>query len=237
MIKIEKVDVYGFEPALRGMRNAKKSWRKSDSYRCTRGARCEGCPNDYMCNVFMENTRQPLIIGKKDHELATKLVRAGSEHAKFKRDIDVWLDITAPLAWWREWDTYHVGMDKNSCSTMHSLTDEEFKISDWAIEELLEVEDEDDKECVELINRWVDLMNRRRSKWFTKGKHIGDKLWWKIKKMNFDYYNLKATLKVNYQTLSRMYHQRKNHLAPEWKEFCKWIKTLPYSEFITGEVG
>lgn len=223
MIKIECTHVDGWVSAIRGMRNPMNSWEQSDS---TWG--CESL--DCICESCVEDCgwcgNQPnYIIGEKDLDLMKRLVKAGSDHSKFMRMITVTCDITAPLYWWKEFDTYKVGTVRNSCSTMHKIHAKEFTKDDFSYENVL-----DD---VATINASLGRLNYARSKYLeTKDKRY----WYSMIQILPSSYNQKATVQINYAVLRNMYHGRKNHKLDEWSiGFCNWIKTLPYSELITGE--
>lgn len=228
MIKIEKVDVYGFEPALRGMRNPKKSWDKSDSQYCNAAANCEVCffcdaePNK--CNnLSLDN----LGIGKSDHELAMKLVKAGSEHAKFRRMIAVWVDITAPRYFWTEFDTYKISTVSNSESTMHTIHKKPFELDDFSHEKC-----EGRIQLTFALEGTIKVLNKLREDYLENN----DKdTWYQMIQLLPQSYNQKRTIFLSYEVLANMYRQRKSHKLDEWRDFCEWIETLPYSEFITGE--
>lgn len=228
MIKIENTDVYGFEAAIWGMRNPWNSWEKSDSY---------------YTYIEDEHTLQrapfEFFVGENDLELMKKLVKAGSDHSKFMRMINVTVDITAPRYWWAEADTYKVGTVRNSCSTMHTITSKEFELDDFSHEHLV-------PEAVDFLTDIVDMLNNARYayvNWDTEKDKIcidiDDKkdLWWHIIQLLPSSYNQRATVQMNYAVLRNMYHSRKNHKLDEWREFCKWIESLPYSELITGGNG
>jgi hypothetical protein len=207
MIKIENVDVYGFETAIRGMRNPLNSWDKSDS----------------QFNVDYNSTG--VWIGANDLTLMKNLVKAGSDHSKFMRMITVTLDITAPLYWWKEADTYKVGTVRNSCSTMHKIHSKKFTIDDFSCEHL-------EYKWWHTLDRFINLLNEAREAFIeTKDKRY----WWQIIQLLPSSYNQRATVQLNYAVLRNMYHSRKNHKLDEWREFCKFVETLPYSELITGE--
>jgi hypothetical protein len=201
MIEIKKTDVFGWESAIRGMRNPMNSWDKSDS-------------------VF---TMGDNFIGETDLSLMKKLVKAGSDHSKFMRMINVTCDITAPLYWWKEYDTYKVGTVANSCSTMHKIHDKEFTLDDFSHEHLL-------PGPKELLVDIIDMLNAARV-WYLDGKNKDD--WWQMIQLLPTSYNQKRTVQLNYAVLRNMYHSRKNHKLDEWHVFCKWIEGLPYSEIIT----
>ncbi|MBO5909359.1 MAG: hypothetical protein J6Q67_06260 [Clostridia bacterium] len=206
MIKFEHTDVYGWEAAIRGMRNPMNSWDKSDTKYYDRGG------------VF----RVP-IIGKNDYGLMTKLAAGGSVHAKYRRMITVTVDITAPLYWWKEFDTYKVGTVANSCSTMHKIHDKEFTIKDFSWEHL-------NNYCLAMMDGIIGLLNYYREKFLeTKQKDY----WWQMIQLLPSSYNQTRTVLLNYEVLVGMYKDRKEHKLDEWRELCKWIEGLPYSKIIT----
>lgn len=211
MIKIENVEVVGFAAAIRGMRNPMNSWSKSDSCFCPNEPCCEG-------NCSM-------MIGPKDLDLMKRLRNAGTDHRKFMRMIAVYVDITAPLYWWKEYDTYKVGTVANSCSTMHKIHDRELTLDDFSYEHLTPW-----NETV-LANLIVELNANRDRYLQTKEKED----WWQMIQLLPSSYNQKRTVMFNYEVLANMYKSRKDHKLDEWRNFCSWIKTLPYSELITGE--
>ena len=215
MIKIENTNEYGFKAAIRGMRNSWNSWEKSDSY-----------------STYIEDEhtlqRAPFefFIGENDLELMKKLVKAGSDHSKFMRMINVTVDITAPMYWWKEFDTYKVGTVRNSCSTMHKITEKEFTLDDFSFEHCYDNEGD--------IPYLVTMLNQLRIDYIK----TGDKnLWYSIIQLLPSSYNQRATIQLNYAVLRNMYHARKNHPLDEWHDFCHWIESLPYSELITGGHG
>ena len=221
MIKFENTEVAGWQAALRGMRNPMNSWEQSDSgYGCIDKI-CKSCSFDHN---WCGNTGE-YKIGERDLDLMKRLVRAGSDHSKFMRMIIVTCDITAPLYWWKEFDTYKVGTVRNSCSTMHKIHAKEFTAEDFSYENVL-----DD---VATIDYSLGRLNYARSKYLkTKDKRY----WYSMIQFLPSSYNQKATVQINYAVLRNMYHGRKNHKLDEWSVgFCNWIKTLPYSELITGE--
>lgn len=216
-IKIENVDVFGWEASIRGLRSPMNSWDKSDSGMCN--DKLEKCESYVDCNVMGK-----FCIGYNDLELMQSLVKAGSDHSKFMRMINVTIDITAPLYWWKEFDTYKVGTVRNSCSTMHKIADKEFTLDDFSHEHLLECGFNNSLIYV------IQCLNSWREKYLeTKDK----KYWWQMIQLLPSSYNQRATVQLNYAVLRNMYHSRKNHKLDEWIEFCKWIETLPYSELIT----
>ena len=204
MIEISNALVTGFEAAIRGMRNPMNSWKQSDSlFNGYVGI------NDY--------------IGKKDLELMKKLSKAGNDHGKFLRMINVSLDINAPLYWWKEFDTYKVGTVANSCSTMHKIHSKEFTVADFSHDHL----EENALECLSFVEGWL---NYYRNKFIETGNKD---YWWQIIQLLPSSYNQKRTVVLNYAVLKNMYHARKEHKLDEWREFCKWIESLPYSQIIT----
>lgn len=211
MIKIENLDVYGWEAAIRGMRNPMNSWDKMDSGRC----------------VYNDDDPDYYHIGDNDLKLMKTLVKAGSDHSKFMRMINVTVDITAPLYWWKEMDTYKVGTVANSCSTMHKIADKEFTLDDFSCEHLL-------PETMREFERIIVYLNAIRRA-YVEGGRKNKKMWWQMIQLLPSSYNQRRTVQLNYAVLRNMYHSRKFHKLDEWLAFCEWIKTLPYSELITME--
>ena len=221
MIKIENTDIYGWEAAIRGMRNPYGSWDKSDS--------------DYWEKFYPWGweefypwgaTREFIIIGKNDLKLMRSLAKAGNDHAKFARMINVTCDITAPLYWWKEFDTYKVGTVANSCSTMHGITEKEFTLDDFSTEHLV-------PRMKEVLGLTIFTLNACRGIYIkTKEKNW----WWQIIQLLPSSYNQKRTVQLNYQVLWSMYQARKNHKLDEWREFCKWVEGLQYFKEIFLEV-
>ena len=223
MIKIENVVLPTSEQwraIILGMRNPMNSWEKSDSkYIAPRGG-----------------VRLPLVysVGPNDRALMMKLCNAGTDHRKFMRMITVYIDVTAPLYLFKEFDTYKVGTVANSCSTMHKVHAKEFTIEDFSHEHLMlyEVDGEICRDFKDTLECVIDDLNVARKLYLkTKDK----KYWWQIIQLLPSSYNQKRTIMLNYEVLSNMYHSRKNHKLDEWRDFCSWVETLPYSELITGE--
>lgn len=210
MIKIEKTDTYGWESAIRGMRNPMNSWDKSDSI--------FGGKFSY---GLWDNV--PVSIGENDLDLMKRLAKAGSDHRKYLRMIMVSADITAPLYWWKEYDTYKIGTVANSCSTMHKIHTRDLTLRDFSHEYL-------DDEMKDLLKTVITYINCCRA-YYESNKHIGE--WYQMIQMLPSSYNQKRTVMLNYEVLRNMYHSRRNHKLDEWHEFCYWIKDLPYSELIT----
>jgi hypothetical protein len=242
MIKLEKTDVYGWEAAIRGMRNAMNSWDKSDS--------------DWEFvedpSIINPNVEIKFVIGDNDLKLIKSLVKSGDDHGKVARYIEVYVDITAPFYWWKEFRTYRKGrkfmddgdelldpddfemhIETNSCSTMHKIHAKEFTLDDFSHEHLVdEFENAGTwKYCLAVV---IGHLNHAREKFLkTKDK----KYWYQMIQLLPSSYNQKRTVKLNYQVLKNMYRARKNHKLDEWRQFCDWIRSLPYSEIITGEVS
>lgn len=212
MIKIENVEAMGWEAVIRGMRNPMNSWEKSDSYR-------DGCGRTPLCYKSKDYT-----IGSKDLDLMTRLRNAGTDHRKFMRMITVYMDITAPLYWWKEFDTYKVGTVANSCSTMHTITDKEFTVDDFSCEHL-------GYQSTRVLKNVIKVMNDFREE-FLKD-HEKDN-WWQMIQLLPSSYNQRRTVMLNYEVLANIYKSRCNHKLDEWRELCTWIDDLPYSELITG---
>lgn len=236
MLKIENFEVTGWEAALRGMRNPKNSWNKSD----TMIVDVPDTPRlDYSGNVVevIPAHKQVVIryedkkwdgIGEKDIRLMTTLCNAGTDHRKFMRMIIVYLDITAPLYYWKEFDTYKVGTVANSCSTMHKIADKEFTLEDFSCEHLQNSWLAHLKETIRLLNEARDAYNwcntDAKKEW-----------WWQMIQLLPSSYNQRRTVMLNYEVLANMYKSRRNHKLDEWHTFCDWIEKLPYSELITSK--
>ena len=241
MIKITDTQVFGWEAAIRGMRNPLESWDKSDSFwQCV----------DY--DSLNENDIYEYEIGPNDLGLMKRLCKAGTDHRKFMRMIVVYVDILAPLYWWKEFDTYKVGTVANSCSTMHCIHKKEFDISDFSFDHLInDWYDLDHADCVitsepdsngqgpsyyfdphSVLEVLISMLNKARGLYLkTKDK----KYWWQMIQLLPTSYNQKRTVMLNYEVLANIYKSRKDHKLDEWHDFCDWIRELPYSELITGE--
>lgn len=228
MIKFANTEVLGWEHAVRGMRNPLNSWEKSDSWFSIHS------------NVLWE-------AGPNDLDLMKRLRNAGTDHRKFMRMLTVYVDILAPLYWWKEFDTYKVGTVANSCSTMHTIHKKEFTLDDFSTDHLIDEgaasTDEYGRPYAPRISNSVGLlcetirtMNYYRDKYINARKDDNKKrYWWQMIQLLPTSYNQKRTVMMNYEVLANMYKSRKDHKLDEWHEFCDWIKELPYSEFITGE--
>ena len=226
MLKIENFEVLGWEHAIRGMRNPMNSWEKSDSFLC-RDDDISPCPEDCSfrgkCPVY--GTEDFFVLGPNDYTLMKNLRNAGTDHRKFMRMITVYVDITAPLYWWKEFDTYKVSTTSNSCSTMHKIADKKFTPDDFSTEHLV------GKSFAALKNT-IEVMNLEREHYLaTKDKDC----WWQMIQLLPQSYNQKRTIMLNYEVLATIYRQRKGHKLDEWRDFCKWIEQLPYSELITDK--
>ena len=226
MLKIENAEIMGWEHAIRGMRNPKNSWVNSDSGVCaTHGpAHCADCVyTDCHADDFEISTKY--ILGSNDLNLMTTLRNAGTDHRKFMRMITVYLDITAPLYWWKEFDTYKVGMVANSCSTMHKIHAKEFTLDDFSHEHLLGIAKDDLYGTTAVLNHFRKLYIETKDK----------KYWWQLIQLLPSSYNQKRTVMLNYEVLANIYKSRRHHKLDEWHTLCDWIERLPYSELITGK--
>lgn len=236
MLKIENFEVTGWEAALRGMRNPKNSWNKSD----TMIVDVPDTPRlDYSGNVVevIPAHKQVVIryedkkwegIGEKDIRLMTTLCNAGTDHRKFMRMIIVYLDITAPLYYWKEFDTYKVGTVANSCSTMHKIAAKEFTLEDFSCEHL-------ENSWLAHLKETIRLLNDARDAYNWCNTDAKKEWWWQMIQLLPSSYNQKRTVMLNYEVLANMYKSRRNHKLDEWHTFCEWIESLPYSELITGK--
>ena len=220
MINITNIITPSYEQwmvAIKGMRNPMNSWDKIDSK--------ENTCNDISCDNCSEIYSQ-IELGKNDYDLMKRLTLAGTEHSKFLRMLPVMMDITAPLYWWKEFDTYKVGTVANSCSTMHKIADKEFTLDDFSVENLYEdVIDRPFKDIIDCLNFFRGLYIQNNDK--------DD--WWQMIQLLPSSYNQKRTVFLNYAVLANMYHQRKGHKLDEWNDFCNMIEKFPYSEFITKD--
>ena len=236
MIRIEKTEVLGWEASIRGMRNPMNSWDKSDSELCSGADGFEDCHvnaagvcprhNDFRHDIF--------CVGQKDLDLMKRLRASGTDHRKFMRMITVYVDITAPLYWWKEFDTYKVGTVANSCSTMHKIHSKEFTLNDFSHEHLTPA-------ASGTLSSVVERLNFARKE-FLKGREESDfgmpsakDYWWDMIQLLPSSYNQKRTVMLNYEVLANIYKSRKNHKLDEWHDLCRWIEGLPYSELITCE--
>lgn len=239
MIKIENVETFGWEATIRGMRNPKNSWEKSDSGICPNGTEFGYCYLDHRKYCQRRNTDDPAFcIGPKDLDLMTRLRNAGTDHRKFMRMITVYVDITAPLYWWKEFDTYKVGTVTDSCSTMHKIHAKEFELDDFSHEHIINSVSMGAQEIevrispMQALLTTIECLNSYRKLYLeTKDK----KYWWQLIQLLPSSYNQRRTIMLNYEVLANIYKSRRNHKLDEWRELCAWIETLPYSELITGK--
>lgn len=229
MIKFEKTEVWGWEHAIRGMRNPLNSWERSDSYPAVDCGKCgiidrEGIchPKEHDCTPY-----ECYAIGDNDKDLMTRLIRGGAPHRKFLRQIFVSVDITAPLYWWKEFDTYKVGTTANSCSTMHKIHAKEFELADFSTEHLSPL-------SINTLKSVIDVMNFERKHYVAcKDKDC----WWQMIQLLPSSYNQKRTVTMTYENLLNMLEYRRGHKLDEWRMFCDWILTLPYGSLLKEGVG
>lgn len=227
MIKIEHTDVYGFDSAIRGMRNPMNSWSKSDSLHCCEtDSNCADCGYDNV-NGIPCPFGNPVVVGKNDLDLMKRLSKAGNDHGKFLRMINVTCDITAPLYWWKEFDTYKIGTVANSCSTMHKIHAKEFTLDDFSHEHLKPTSIKMLEQIVEMLNDWREQ--------YSVNSNIQKDYWWQMIQLLPSSYNQKRTVQLNYQVLKSMYFARRNHKLDEWHTLCEWMETLPYFKEIVLE--
>ena len=229
MIKFENTEVRGWVSAIRGMRNPMNSWEKSDS-----GWSPDWPRDNYIFVDEDTDNYLELAIGPNDQKLMTALRNAGTDHRKFMRMITVYVDITAPLYWWKEFDTYKVGTVANSCSTMHKIADKEFTLEDFSCEHLISDETIPCRvySAKSMMEATVNNLNTFRKLYLeTQDK----KYWWQMIQLLPSSYNQRRTVMLNYEVIANIYKSRKNHKLDEWSfGFIEWIRSLPYSELITG---
>ena len=246
MLKIENTEVMGWEAAIKGMRNPMNSWEKSDSGYCEthEPAHCSDCEYIKCCHADEADIATKYIVGPNDLDLMIRLHNAGTDRRKFMRMITVYLDITAPLYWWKEFDTYKVGTVANSCSTMHKIAAKAFTLEDFSHEHLgvtIPAEKNDGEECYQ--NLWLESLkaiitnlNIARSYYSTeKDSELKKAYWWQMIQLLPSSYNQRRTVMLNYEVLANIYKSRRNHKLDEWHTFCDWIEELPFSELITGK--
>lgn len=211
---------------IEGMRNPLNSWDKSDSERCEDKENCDGCTRKEECdNHFI--SKKELILGPNDVNLMKKLAKAGTDHRKFMRIMPVYVRITAPLYWWKEFDTYKVGTVSNSCSTMHKIQDKEFTIEDFSCEHL-------ENSWLANLKETIKLLNEARGAYNWCNTDAKKEWWWQMIQLLPSSYNQTRNVMLNYEVLANIYHSRKNHKLDEWRDFCKWIEEkVPYSWLIT----
>ena len=241
MLKIENFEVMGWEHAIRGMRNPMNSWEKSDS---------EWVPQ---FDTVQGPVSGEFVIGPNDYTLMKKLRNAGTDHRKFMRMITVYLDITAPLYWWKEFKSYRAGrkfgdhepdiidpellemdIETNSCSTMHKIHAKEFTLEDFSCEHLFDTPESEFNDSMDVLKEVIDILNLYRGR-FVKNPHRKD-YWWQLIQLLPSSYNQRRTVMLNYEVLANIYKSRRNHKLDEWHVFCEWIENLPYAELITDKV-
>lgn len=233
MIKIENTEIVGWEAAIRGMRNPLNSWEKSDSgYGCGNDKEyfCDKCSSSFHC----PSREKTYNIGPNDLDLMKRLRNAGTDHRKFMRMITVYVDITAPLYWWKEFDTYKVGTVANSCSTMHKIHAKEFTLEDFSCEHLFDTPESEFNDSMDVLKEVTDILNLYRDH-FVKNPYRKD-YWWQLIQLLPSSYNQRRTVMLNYEVLANIYKSRRNHKLDEWHVFCEWIENLPYAELITDKV-
>lgn len=218
---------------IEGMRNPMNSWDKSDSERCEDKEYCDGCTRKEECDNHYISKKE-LVLGPNDVNLMRKLANAGTDHRKFMRMMPVYVRITAPLYWWKEFDTYKVGTVANSCSTMHKIQEKKFTIEDFSCEHL---------NRIGTFTLWetIDSLNIARNLYLEGGEYKGEyyepkdkQVWWQMIQLLPSSYNQTRNVMLNYEVLANIYHSRNNHKLDEWRNFCKWIEEkVPYSWLIT----
>ena len=224
MIKIEDVEVVGIRKAIKGMRNAMNSWEKRDSSLLfCHEIICALCPYESLDSIECDN-KSHFIIGEADMKLCKNLIKAGSPDRKFLRMIHVQADVTAPLYWWKEYDTYKVGTVANSCSTMHTIHKRDLTLDDFSYEHLIPV-------ALDCLNETIKTINTARQ--FVVDMKLKED-WWQMIQLLPSSFNQMRTIDLDYETLFSIYRQRKNHKLDEWRDFCKWIETLPYMKEFLG---
>lgn len=239
MLTIETVETYGWAAAIRGMRNPKNSWDRTDSHPCLEAdwsGDCAMVMNDDEPAKDCDPDKYHFCVGENDFKLMQTLAAAGQDHGKFLRMITVTLDITAPLYWWKEFDTYKVGTVANSCSTMHKIHAKEFTLDDFSHEHLMANCDNHEakiyaESAMDVLTRTVATLNVYRDMFLqTSDKRY----WWQLIQLLPSSFNQRRTVQLNYAVLKNIYNARKGHRLDEWHTLCDWIESLPYSELITG---
>lgn len=225
---------------IEGMRNPMNSWENSDSYPGYDCSSCGKIERDGFCSKVSPERAHcqdyyGFELGNYDHSLMQRLSNAGTEHRKYMRMMPVYVRITAPLYWWKEFDTYKVGTVANSCSTMHKIAEKEFTLEDFSCEHLNRI-------GTSTLWEMIDILNTARTLYLEGGDYKGEhyhakdkQVWWQMIQLLPSSYNQTRNVKLNYEVLANIYRQRKNHKLDEWREFCKWIETLPYSELIADQ--
>lgn len=256
MLKIENTEVLGWEHAIRGMRNPMNSWDKSDSGHCQLDL-LRDCRTCVHRGTGYPSCMSHFDVGPNDFDLMLRLRNAGTDHRKFMRMITVYLDITAPLYWWKEFDTYKVGTVANSCSTMHKIAAKEFTLEDFSYEHLIQTEvgmqnnlyidcsGVHDESSVYtpfgVLCLTIEMLNVCRERYLAACKTEAETgfsakdIWWQMIQLLPTSYNQRRTVMLNYEVLANIYKSRRNHKLDEWHTLCDWIESLPYSQLITGK--
>ena len=254
MLKIEHTVVFGWEAAIRGMRNPMNSWEKSDSGPAVDCGKCGKIEREGVCRKEDRDCtgHECFCVGENDLALMQRLARSGPDHGKFLRMVNVTADITAPLYWWKEYDTYKVGTVANSCSTMHKIADKKFEESDFSAEHLFDAESEEvefpiicgkEHTPIWLLHATIKILNYYREKYIKAKENCADafalkQYWWQMIQMLPSSYNQRRTVQLNYEVLRKMYFARKEHKLDEWHALCAWMLALPYfPEICVGEGG
>lgn len=236
MLKIENAEVMGWEHAIRGMRNPMNSWDKSDSFiPCYLKTECHACEANQKCAYYFEDGlpyKKDEFIGPNDLNLMTTLRNAGTDHRKFMRMITVYVDVLAPLYWWKEFDTYKVGTVANSCSTMHKIAAKEFTIDDFSHDHLLDAAVQYNGYLpTSVLECTIGALNEFRELYLESNNKV---FWWQMIQLLPSSYNQRRTVMLNYEVLANIYKSRRKHKLDEWHVLCDWIESLPFSELITG---
>lgn len=235
MLKIENTVVFGWEAAIRGMRNPMNSWEKSDSGPAVDCGKCGKIEREGICRKEDRDCtgHECFCVGKNDLALMQRLARSGPDHGKFLRMVNVTADITAPLYWWKEFDTYKVGTVANSCSTMHKIAEKEFTKDDFSYEHIT------DAHVYQLLLDIIESLNEHREQYNIENDPIFKKChWWQMIQLLPSSYNQRRTVQLNFEVLRKMYFARKDHKLDEWHTLCDWMLALPYfREICVGEGG
>lgn len=249
MLKIENVEVVGWEHAIRGMRNPKNSWERSDSFICEFGKSPDEIDEEcnkkcaYHGECDISDNEPHFIVGPNDHKLMMSLSKGGPVHAKYRRFIDVYFDVVAPLYWWKEFETYRnvvadnpFDIEMNSCSTMHKIHEKQFELSDFSTEHLSRISLSKLLDTIDTLNTyrrlfvdWDKIDDNTKNAWDV---HDRKDAWWQMIQLLPDSYNQRRTLKTSYESLAGMLEWREDHKQDEWRVLCKWIRSLPYSEIM-----
>lgn len=238
MIKIEHIETYGWEAAIRGMRNPLNSWDKSDSFPAVNCEKCGRIEREGMCTAKGRDCTgfECFYVGNADLKLMQNLIKAGPDHGKFMRMIGISMDIVAPLYWWKEYDTYKVGTVANSCSTMHKIAAKTFEIADFSNEHLVDSSMCCLEDTIERLNFWrTNFIVQSNPETADKDAMSAKDCWWQIIQLLPSSYDQRRTVTLNYAVARNQYHARKAHKLTEWHDYCKALEGLPYAELITME--